>query len=144
MDTNGLRTCTKCGETKELTEFSWRNKSKGRLKEQCKTCCSAAQRGYAAANPNILKEYRARNADRLAEWRKQYHEKNREHSLEYSRTYHAKNKDKVKARQTAYVTDQNPGYCAKLLGIPLAYLSQELYEAKRLQILIHRHIKEAA
>lgn len=33
--------CTKCGKEKLLTEFNWRNKSKGTLRSECKECHTA-------------------------------------------------------------------------------------------------------
>ena len=33
--------CTKCGKEKPLTEFNWRNKSKGTLRSECKECHTA-------------------------------------------------------------------------------------------------------
>ena len=42
-----MRICTKCKESKELSEFNFRNRTKGTYKSQCKVCAYAAKYYYS-------------------------------------------------------------------------------------------------
>lgn len=45
-----MRTCTKCNEPKELSEFSFKNKSKGTLSSECKECHRVLRQDYYRNN----------------------------------------------------------------------------------------------
>lgn len=45
------KTCTRCGETKPLTEFYLHNQKKDRRYNQCKTCVKADRLGYYRKDP---------------------------------------------------------------------------------------------
>lgn len=45
-----LKTCVHCGETKDETEFVWRNKSLGRRWGTCRTCQSEQRRDWYERN----------------------------------------------------------------------------------------------
>ena len=45
-----MRTCTQCGETKESSAFSFRDKSAGRRHEKCKVCVAANGRQHYASH----------------------------------------------------------------------------------------------
>jgi len=45
-----MRTCTQCGETKELSAFGFRNQAAGRRHQKCKGCVAAYGRQHYAAN----------------------------------------------------------------------------------------------
>ena len=55
-----MKTCTKCGMEKSLSEFSFKNKAKGRLSPVCKECHKEYNRGHYKDNPEAYKE-RANN-----------------------------------------------------------------------------------
>ncbi len=42
--------CTKCGQDKKESEFSWRNKKTGKLHRTCKSCHSAYKREHHIRN----------------------------------------------------------------------------------------------
>lgn len=46
--TDGQRTCTQCGETKELTEFALQATGSGGRRADCKACQAARQREVRA------------------------------------------------------------------------------------------------
>lgn len=66
-----MKVCTKCGISKDETEFSKNSRSKSGLCAACKECQQKYEREYRARNPHKAKEYRAKNAVKLTEYRKQ-------------------------------------------------------------------------
>jgi len=50
-ETEETRRCSRCGETKPLSEFSYDNKGTGRRKQMCKACVKAYYREYARRRP---------------------------------------------------------------------------------------------
>ncbi len=107
------KTCTRCGETKPVTEFSKASRSKDGLKEWCKQCAAI----YYAENRERYKtrwaRYYSENKDKLLtrkhEYDKankskiaQYYANNREEIARKSAVYNAANKEKVAARGAAY------------------------------------------
>ncbi len=50
-----MKTCTKCGETKALTEFHKKKASRDGLRTQCKSCRNVIQKAYCKANPEKVK-----------------------------------------------------------------------------------------
>lgn len=110
----GLRTCTKCGHDKPLSEFSKNSKcSLGRL-HQCKACCARRQRdeyrGRYCVDPEKRKEYYQRTSERakeraakrraekpreVAEGKRRHREENPELYREYGRRYIAANPEKI-------------------------------------------------
>ena len=86
-----MKTCTKCKETKQLTEFSKETRNRSGLRSQCKACRSIADSEYIAANPGKRKEY-------LADWQAANRGKVRANQAKWR----AAHPDKVKARHAAY------------------------------------------
>ena len=66
---NGMKECSKCGETKEVSEYSKRkNRTKGRgYHPQCRACNRARAR-----------QWNKSNKERVSEYNKQYHQDNAE------------------------------------------------------------------
>lgn len=102
---NDVKTCTKCHETKPLSEFNIRRDT-GKYRNECKACRYKARQDYYRENKQKLsdynKNYREQNADHIKEKSKEYYEKNRERVLEKQRTYYKANTDAVIAYQQAY------------------------------------------
>ena len=71
-----MKTCTKCGETKEFSEYY--KMGGGRPRSACKSC---------------VKAYREANKEAIAEQKKAYREANKEAVLEYQKAYYEANKD---------------------------------------------------
>lgn len=82
-----LKTCTKCGETKELVGFSKDKSRNDGLTVHCKSCCAA----YYAANSEKNK---ARQAA--------YYESNREKIRTKQAAYEVANRDKIKTQRAVY------------------------------------------
>ena len=62
-----MKTCTKCGIAKSESEFSINRRAKDGLCSRCKSCQQQYEREYRKNNPHKNKEYRNRNALKLAE-----------------------------------------------------------------------------
>ena len=58
-----LKQCTKCGEWKEETEFSWKNKSEGKRHSQCKECRRQKDRVYYEQNSERKNKIRSRSRE---------------------------------------------------------------------------------
>ena len=112
-----MRTCTKCGETKPLSDFNKSVKGKDGYRERCRTCQNEENRAYKQRNVEKVaaarkeykqrnaekvaaanKEYKQRNKDRLAVARKADYEKNKERVLQQSREWYEANKDRRNER----------------------------------------------
>ena len=55
-----MKTCTKCGETKPVSEFNKRAKSRDGLRYHCRSCDKAMNTAWAAANPDRMKAHAAK------------------------------------------------------------------------------------
>ena len=84
--------CTKCGETKDLTEFNKDKSRKNGRTPSCKEC---------------RKQYYQANRERFAERKKQYHQENREQILEYQKQYRKANREKLTKQKKQYY-QENP------------------------------------
>lgn len=78
--------CTKCGETKPLTEFYRQKQGKLGVRADCKACRNAVQAKYRAENPEYHAKYHAK-----------YRAENREERKAYNAKYFRANPDKVRA-----------------------------------------------
>ena len=88
-----MKTCTKCGETKPLSEFSADDAYKDGYQSHCKDC----KRAYA-------RERYAKNRDRELARVKAWHEKNPGKATEYARRSREKHPEQ-RAKQLQKVLD---------------------------------------
>jgi hypothetical protein len=97
-----MKTCKKCKEEKELSEFYKDKRAKDDLFLYCKSC----QKEYR-------KEYRKNNKEKIKEKKKEYYENNKEYfkelyknNIEYfkekHKEYKEKNKEKIKEKRKEY------------------------------------------
>lgn len=161
-DASGMKTCSKCRETKPLEAFD-----RGVRRTECKLC----RKAYREANRELMraqaKEHYERNAEKVRAKAKAYREANREtvratkkdhyernapRERARAKTYLENNRDKMRAykkayRETsadkvrAYRESLAPGYVAATLRLPVDQLTPELLEAKRQQLEISRALK---
>lgn len=61
--------CTKCGETRPITDF---HRDGGRRRARCKECCNAASAAWRKANPDYMVEWTAANPDHRADYMADY------------------------------------------------------------------------
>lgn len=100
-----MKTCSKCGETKPLTEFAYR-KDNNSYRNECKSC-----------KASIDKEYREANKDRIAarvhekylvegekkrDYEKKRYQENTESIKKKANEYYHANKEKCSTRQRIY------------------------------------------
>lgn len=86
-----MKTCTKCGETKEFSEFYKHKQTKDNLRTDCKTC-----------NSKHNAEYRKNNEEKVRKLTVEWRENNREHMLDTMKKYHANNKQKLRGYAKLY------------------------------------------
>lgn len=111
-----MKTCTKCGESKSLSEFGVRSSAKDGLSFQCKPCVRARNKAYYLSDPAKSAaqrvEYYSRNREQLVEQRTdyarrnpglkkaqmaKYRETNLERYRERARSWARNNRDKINA-----------------------------------------------
>jgi hypothetical protein len=92
-----MKTCTKCGEEKELSEFSKKASSKDGLRHTCKCCCNKLQDDYRLKNLDSIAKrgqaYRKANPEKIAKDGAKYRALNKEKAVEYAAKYYAANKE---------------------------------------------------
>tara|TARA_Y100000004_G_scaffold73744_1_gene82844 strand:- start:444 stop:1169 length:726 start_codon:yes stop_codon:yes gene_type:complete len=118
MKTATTKTCTKCGEEKELTEYYVRA---NKVDAQCKVCILAKNTVWREANRELKqkrnREWWAENREEIAERRRKAYHANPEHYRrvkrehrannpekykEYNRQYRLRNPEKLKAKNAEY------------------------------------------
>lgn len=84
-----VKTCTKCGESKSLTEFHRRTNRKSGYSSACKTCCLAQKKAhYDKHRSKFVERNRAQyqaNRERRLAYQKAYNEANVEQRRAYGR-----------------------------------------------------------
>ena len=155
VSTEEVKTCAKCGETKQAGQFRTRRAT-------CKPCQAEYDRQYYAENRDKAREYRTENRDKIAERQRQYRAENRDKIAERHRQYRAENRDKIAERQHQYraenrdkIAEYHRQYSAALTdalvasritdgtNLTRADIPPELLEAKRLQLKLKRLAREA-
>ena len=123
-----MKTCSKCGETKALTEFTKRaeNKRDG-LRSQCKECARIVKDKWNAANNELVRAYSAKWAA-----------ENPEKVKAVNANYYAANKDKVRASNTKWYADNKETWRiyahnrrASKIGTLSAGLAAKLFKLQR-------------
>ena len=101
-----MKTCTKCGEVKPITEFGKHAKTRDGLRACCKTCNSIATAAYVTANKDKVAAkraaWRAANPDKVRAHKEAYYAANIDKVKAYKAAYYASNAEKVKSRSAAW------------------------------------------
>ena len=112
-----MKTCSRCKEEKELSEFYINKYSKGGFRKECKICKNKVQKNWELNNKEKIKEvkkkYHINNKEKIKERSKEYRlnnkEKikeyrlnNQEYSKEYSKEYRLNNKEKINEKGNIY------------------------------------------
>ena len=140
VSTEEVKTCAKCGETKQAGQFRTRRAT-------CKPCQAEYDRQYYAENRDKAREYRTENRDKIAERQRQYRAENRDKIAEYHLQYYSENRDK-KAEYLRQYRAALPDACVaqeikRGTTLTRADIPPELLEAKRLQLKLKRLAREA-
>ena len=96
-----MKTCTKCGVTKELSEFSKNALAKDGLQSRCKQCQNQYGRKWHEANKEKVKEKN-----------RKYYKENPEKMKERVKKWREENPEKEKKRAKKW-REENPGYQKK-------------------------------
>ena len=106
-----MKTCTKCGDTKALDEFSKKHGAKDGHRSYCKVCAIKIQRAYreadkvkAAARANA---YYEANKERNRARDKAYRKANKERINARGKAWREANKERVNARIKAWAKSNN-------------------------------------
>ena len=104
---DGLKQCSKCGETKPVSEYYKNKHQRDGLHNQCKSCSSAACRRYYKINKKKIKQQQAifhkNNPEKQSEYNKRNYWKYREKNREFERNYYQKNKASIALRKRAWL-----------------------------------------
>ena len=104
-----MKTCTKCGEEKALSEYHKNKDGRFGLTAACNKCKAAKAKKHREENKEKLaaqkKKYRAENKEKIAEKVKKYHEANREKIAAYGKKWREENKEKIAAQRKKYHKD---------------------------------------
>jgi hypothetical protein len=171
-----MKTCTQCGENKELTEFFKANNTKDKRRSNCKQCSKNYVKRFFS-DPERLAQRREKNVNRMRIYRIEHPEKTKEandkyrfthieerraygkkiyekHKIIYNENKRKRRRDnpiKVRAlcnaRAKRAKENLNDHYVRNILvnglnvRLKLNEIPKELIEAKRLQLLIKRRVK---
>ena len=113
-----MKTCTKCGEEKALSEYHKHKTGRFGVAPACNKCKAATDKKYREANKDKIaawhkkygeekkekiaangKKYREDHPERKAATGKKYREANKEKIAEYHKKYCQENKEKVAAQK---------------------------------------------
>lgn len=109
-----MKRCGKCGENKDIEDFS-RNKAKkdGRATE-CRLCKSQQDKKYREEHSKYCKEYQTKywieNRSELYEQKKEYIASNKIAHLTRQHAWYLKNQDSIKMRISQYKKDHPEQY----------------------------------
>jgi 5-methylcytosine-specific restriction endonuclease McrA len=107
---DGMKRCSRCGETKVVADFGKGTSMPDGLRNWCKVCVNASGRAFRETYPERVhagqRAYHIANASKVAGDRKRRYdersEAHREHDLEIHRVWVAAHPDSVKKAQKTY------------------------------------------
>lgn len=116
-----MKTCSRCKESKDESEFYYLNRAKNKLRSECKFCTRLSNVDYYDKNSVSIQEhnklYAENNKDRLSAYKKQWAEENkdrlklmekkrreinREEKLEKKRQYYEQHKQELAKKGKIY------------------------------------------
>ena len=97
MQMTETKVCTKCSESKQLSDFSKSKRSKDGLEHACRDCRSLKNRAYYSSNKEKVlaecKAYRENNKDKESARKKAYYEANLDKVLADMKAWNGANPD---------------------------------------------------
>lgn len=101
-----MKTCSKCGESKDDNAFNTRDKNKNILRKECKKCASRLHKDHYIKNSEKIKKrvsyYKQQNPEKIKERVKKYYEKNKEELYAISRKYKEEHKKETREYLISY------------------------------------------
>ena len=99
--------CSKCGESKPLSEFGKKKRAKDGLYPSCKSCV----RSYYLENKERVRErgkkYREENSDKIKQRKRKYRENNKEKIDQKNKEWVKKNRERVRQNKRKW-EENNP------------------------------------
>lgn len=100
------KVCTKCHQSKELSEFSRDRKAPDGHSWYCKACLRAYSKTRYVADPGKMRatsqQYREKNREKVNASVRVYYQAHRQERLAYAKAYSTTNPEKIKTRKKAY------------------------------------------
>jgi len=112
------KVCSRCGETKPLTEYGNNKRARDGLSYHCKVC-----------QANAYEAWRVANLDRRREYQQEWYEKNPGAKSEHGRTFATKHSAKIVARVAKWRRENPERVRATLKADRVA--NRELYRERR-------------
>jgi len=149
-----MKVCTKCGEGKLLSEFSFRRESKDGCQRHCKECSSRASMEYRANNKERERErgreYRANNKEKIKKRLQKWWINNKEKARDVNGKWRINNKErlmeknlKLKQKYRNELTDTYvKNTISKRSRLRNCDIPQYLISLKRATIIAKRKLKE--
>ena len=101
-----MKTCTKCGEEKALSEYYKKKSGRCGVSAVCNKCEAARYRKWYEENKDnkaaYEKKWREENPEKVAAKDKKYREENKEKAYAATKKWQEENKDKMKAIKHRY------------------------------------------
>ena len=96
---DGMKQCSKCKETKPVSEYTKSKDKPDGLRYRCKFCIKQYCADHKEKKKQYNKQYRAKNIEKIKEKKKQHYAENRECILEQKKQYYTEHKEKKKQYQ---------------------------------------------
>jgi hypothetical protein len=99
-----MKTCSKCNEDKDISEFHKNKSSKDGLKSSCKICRNKDNIIRSKSESAIIKnkEYREVNREKLKAYKDNYYKENQEVIKQNAKKYYIDNKEHINTRNINY------------------------------------------
>jgi hypothetical protein len=109
-----MKTCAKCGESKNFDEFSKNSKRRDGLQNYCKLCAKKSYEAWIKSNPGYRTaatySWRVANPDVYKSKKALYREANKDRISAYSACWYLANKAKAKATSAAWKAANKEAY----------------------------------
>lgn len=136
-----MKICTRCGEPRNIKEFSWKIKAKNLRSSWCKLCQSQYDKQYYSINRDKRlrqgKKYQKNNLEKYREGNKRYRDKNPEKYREICRLankkYRRHNLQKVRDRHRLWMRKYREDNPEKIKEWTKRYNSNHVEEIKEQQ-----------
>lgn len=104
------KTCSKCGSTKQISEFSKSVSKKDGLCTYCKQCMKQYKIERKEHISQLNRDYRNNNKEKLLSYQREYSKQHKEHISNRNKKYRELNKEKIKEIEKAYKDSNKEKY----------------------------------
>jgi len=127
-----MKACSKCGETKEYSEFGKNSWTKDNFEYQCKVCKKTYYDSNKGKRASYAKKYKDNNKEAVAKHAREYYQTNKESCLIHRRNWQRRSRNELFDGYVKRVLFQQYG----IKNFPI-----ELIELKRAEITAKRELK---